>query len=88
MSKQGLSDLSVNTLSAMAENGRLPRLSAVLKSFQTLMSAHRGEVQCTVTTAKALDAKTMDELKAALNGFLQKGQTLHIDTMVFDTKLC
>lgn len=82
MAKQGLSDLSVNALSAMAENGRLPNLNAILRSFQTLMSAHRGEVQCTVTTAKALDAKSMDELKGALNGFLQKGQSLTVEAMV------
>lgn len=82
MKKQGLTDLSVNTLSAMAENGRLPKLSAVLKAFQTIMSAHRGEVTCSVTTAKPLDAKSMDELKAALSGFLTKGQTLHLDVQV------
>lgn len=82
MKKQGLSDVTVNALSAMAENGRLPKLSAVLKSFQTLMSAHRGEVTCSVTTAKPLDAKSMDELKGALTGFLQKGQTLHLDATV------
>lgn len=82
MKKQGLSDISVNTLSAMAENGRLPKLNAVLSSFQTLMSAHRGEVSCTVTTAKELDSKSLEELKTALQGFLQKGQTLQLETQV------
>lgn len=83
MKKQGLADLSVNALSAMAENGRLPKLNAILRSFQMLMSAHRGEVMCSVTTAKELDAKSMEELKSALNGFLKKGQTLHLEAKVW-----
>lgn len=82
MKKQGLDNVTLNALSAMAENGRLPKLGAVLKSFQTLMSAHRGEVTCSVTTAKPLDTKSMDELKTALAGFLKKGQTLHLDANV------
>lgn len=36
----------------VAENGRLPKLGAIAKSFATLMSAQRGEVQCEVCTAK------------------------------------
>ncbi|XP_067947690.1 ATP synthase subunit O, mitochondrial-like isoform X2 [Watersipora subatra] len=82
MKKQGLTDLTVNTMCAMAENGRLPKLNAVLASFQVLMRAHRGEVDCTVTTAKELDSKTMEELQAALKGFLKKGQTLHMNAKV------
>jgi len=82
MKKQGLTDLSVNALSAMAENGRLPKLPAILRSFQTLMGAHRGEVTCTVTTAKPLDKKTMEELSAALSGFLKKGQSLQLEAKV------
>ena len=82
MKKQGLTDLTVNTLSAMAENGRLPKVGAVLRTFQTLMSAHRGEVACTVTTAKELDSATMTELKSTLSGFLKKGQTLHLEAKV------
>ena len=36
----------------LAENGRLKNLRGVLKSYARLMSAYRGEVLCTVTTAK------------------------------------
>ena len=38
----------------------------------------RGEVVCTVTTAKALDGAMAKEVEAALNSFLKKGQKAHI----------
>ena len=34
------------------ENGRIGKMDAVLVAFGKLMAAHRGEVVCTVTTAK------------------------------------
>lgn len=82
MKKQGLTDLTVNALAAMAENGRLPKINSVLRSFQVLMSAHRGEVICSVTTAKALDSSSLSELQKSLNGFLKKGQTLSLEAKV------
>lgn len=39
-------------LGAIAEHSRFGKMEAILKSFAVLMSAHRGEVQCEVTTAK------------------------------------
>jgi len=39
-------------LAALAENGRLNKVSGVLSAFAKIMSAHRGEVMCSVTTAK------------------------------------
>jgi len=40
------------SLGALADNGRLQKMNGVISAFSTLMSAHRGEVVCTVTTAK------------------------------------
>ena len=37
---------------ALAENNRLKLTNSVVKAFSKLMSATRGEVICTVTTAK------------------------------------
>jgi len=51
-----VNELSKNLLEALAENNRLGFTKAVVASFDTLMAAHRGEVVCTVTTAKELDA--------------------------------
>lgn len=36
----------------MADNGRLSKLTDVINLYLELMSAHRGEVICKVTTAK------------------------------------
>ncbi len=36
----------------LADNRRLSKVNGIIKAFGTIMSAHRGEVQCTVTTAK------------------------------------
>jgi hypothetical protein len=38
----------------MAENGRINKMKGILNAFDKLMSAHRGEVLCTVTTAKVI----------------------------------
>nr|CAG4651356.1 EOG090X0EB8 [Simocephalus serrulatus] len=80
--KLNLSPLTGNFLELLAENGRLAKLDTVIGHYKTMMSAYRGEVACEVTSAKALDAATLKEVEAALNGFLQKGQSLHLTTKV------
>lgn len=40
------------SLGALVENNRLRRTLGVVKAYKTLMGAYRGEVICTVTTAK------------------------------------
>ena len=42
----------VFTLGSLAENNRLKLIPSVVRAFGKLMSATRGEVICTVTTAK------------------------------------
>ena len=68
------SDLSVNLLSALAENNRLPFINAVVLSYNSLMAAHRGEVVCVITTAKALDEAGQKDVTGALGGFLKAGE--------------
>ena len=38
----------------MAENNRLTKVSSIIRAYDTIMRAHRGEVLCTVTTAKVV----------------------------------
>lgn len=80
--KQNFSSLTLNTFAALAENGRLNKVSSVLGAFAKIMSAHRGEVMCSVTTAKPLDEASIKELKAALQAFMKKGETLQLETSV------
>merc|ERR1712127_1061017 len=50
------SDITVNLFTLLADNGRLNKMGNILNAFQKIVCAHRGEVVCTVTTAKPLDA--------------------------------
>jgi len=77
-----LSPLTLNTFSAMTDNGRLGLLGKLLKTFERIMSAERGEVLVVVTTAKALGAEQEKELANTLQRFAKKGQTLKIEKHV------
>jgi len=80
--KKNYSNITVNLFASLADNGRLNKLNSVFGAFSKLMSAHRGEVLCTVTTAKPLDQAYLTELKTALEAFLQKGEILQLETKV------
>jgi len=71
------SDLTKNLMLALGENNRFNAVQAVVNSFATLMSAHRGEVVCTVTTAKPLDNAMTAEVTKVLGAFLKEGQKAH-----------
>jgi len=80
--KLGFSDTSLNFLVLVAENGKLKKLQAMIKSYEQIMSAHRGELFCSVITAKPLDAAMTKELNEALQSFAKSGQKLHVTTSV------
>jgi len=82
LSKSKASKLTANLLGLLAENGRLNKLDAIVTAYTTIMSAHRGEIECEVTTAKPLDAALQQELEAALKLFVKSGQTIQIKTKV------
>lgn len=65
--KASLSAATTNLLVLLAENGRLSKIDGVINSFKQLMSAHRGEVVCEVTTANPLTDAQRKELQAALS---------------------
>lgn len=51
---KGANQTTVNFFNLLAENGRLDHTSKIINSFQTLMTAFRGEVAVTVTSAKVI----------------------------------
>ena len=53
-------------LEQLAENGRLNKIDAIINAYKLIMSAHRGEVVCEVTTAKPLDNSQRKELESQL----------------------
>uniref|UniRef100_A0A3Q3Q7A8 ATP synthase peripheral stalk subunit OSCP, mitochondrial n=1 Tax=Monopterus albus TaxID=43700 RepID=A0A3Q3Q7A8_MONAL len=80
LTKAKVSPITVNLMNVLADNGRLTRTGDVISAFGKMMSAHRGEVLCSVTTAQPLNEANLADLKVALNGFLQKGETLKLET--------
>ncbi|KAM5334820.1 ATP synthase peripheral stalk subunit OSCP, mitochondrial [Glossophaga mutica] len=77
--KEKFSPLTANLINLLAENGRLTSTPAVVSAFSTMMSVHRGEVPCAVTTASPLDEASLSELKTVLNSFLSKNQILKLE---------
>ncbi|GAB1300437.1 ATP synthase subunit O, mitochondrial [Apodemus speciosus] len=77
--KEKFSPLMANLMNLLAENGRLGNTQGVISAFSTIMSVHRGEVPCVVTTASPLDEAVLSELKTVLKSFLSQGQTLKLE---------
>nr|XP_005992894.1 PREDICTED: ATP synthase subunit O, mitochondrial [Latimeria chalumnae] len=82
LTKDKMSSITINFVNLLAENGRLRQAPDVIASFGKMMSAYRGEVLCSVTTAQPLEETNLTELKTALNGFLKKGEILKLETKV------
>ncbi|NWU86717.1 ATPO synthase, partial [Onychorhynchus coronatus] len=80
LAREKMSPITVNLMNLLAENGRLRHTPDIVAAFAKIMSAVRGEVLCTVTTAQPLDEASLTELKSALNGFLAKGEVLKLET--------
>ncbi|KAI9819445.1 MAG: ATP synthase F0 subcomplex subunit OSCP atp5 [Thelocarpon impressellum] len=59
-------DTVKNFLNTLAENNRLGVLQGVCEKFGKLMSAYRGEVELTVTSASQLDNRTLSRLESAV----------------------
>ncbi|KAJ9068749.1 ATP synthase F0 subcomplex subunit OSCP atp5 [Entomophthora muscae] len=56
-----------NLFELLLENRRLAETPKIISAFLSLMSAHRGELQITVTSAQTLDDATMKQLKETLS---------------------
>ncbi|XP_019603398.2 ATP synthase peripheral stalk subunit OSCP, mitochondrial [Rhinolophus sinicus] len=77
--KEKFSPLISNLMNLLAENGRLNNTPGVITAFSTIMSVHRGEVPCSVTTTSPSDVATLSELKTMLKSFLSKNQILKLE---------
>jgi F-type H+-transporting ATPase subunit O len=77
------SPILLTLLSVLSENGRLSSASKVFADFNSLMAAYRGELEVIVTSAEALDSKSMSRLEKALKSAqLAEGKTLKINNRV------
>lgn len=73
-----------NFLETLAENNRLGLLGGVCEKFNQIMSASRGEVEMTVTSAQPLDNKTLNRLESAVakSSYVGQGKKLKVTNAV------
>jgi F-type H+-transporting ATPase subunit delta len=64
--KMGVSDLTRRFVGMVARNRRLFRLDAIIDGYMSLLAAHRGEVEATVTSAKPLTPPQAEQVNDAL----------------------
>ncbi len=76
----GLSDLTTNFLGVLASNRRLAALGDMIRAFQTIAAAQRGEVSAQVTSAHALSDDQLAVLKDKLTA--REGRTVKLKSSV------
>ncbi|MFZ5704259.1 MAG: F0F1 ATP synthase subunit delta [Pseudomonadota bacterium] len=62
----GIDPLTTKFLGVLAQNRRLGQIGQVIRAFNNLAAAHRGEITAEVTSARALTATQVKALKAKL----------------------
>ena len=75
-----LDPISSNFLGVLAQNRRLGQLPAVIRAFNLLAAAHRGETTAEVTSARPLNEDQVTALKSNLKGRL--GRDVNVDLSV------
>ncbi|XP_017786092.1 PREDICTED: ATP synthase subunit O, mitochondrial [Nicrophorus vespilloides] len=86
-SKMSMKQETSNLLQCLAENGRLKKVNNVINHYKLMMSAHRGEVHCEVTTAAPMEPAQRQKLEAVLKTFLKSSETALLSTKVDPTIL-
>ena len=76
----GVSDLTKNFLGVLAENRRLASLGDMIRAFQTIASAQRGEVTAEVSSAHPLSDDQLAKLKDKLTA--REGRTVKLKPSV------
>ncbi|HEX7820356.1 MAG TPA: F0F1 ATP synthase subunit delta [Sphingobium sp.] len=76
----GLDTLTGKFLGVLASNRRLDKLSGMIRSYETLVSAHKGETRAEVTSAYPLSAEQVDALAAKLKA--RVGSDVSLETRV------
>ncbi len=80
LTKMGASKLTHNFILLLAAKRRLPVLANIIRAFETMVAQHRGEVQASVVSARALTGSETTALKAALKAKL--GRDPRLETKV------
>jgi F-type H+-transporting ATPase subunit delta len=85
LARMGAGALATNLVLLLAHKRRLFALEEVIAAYERLVSSSRGETEAQVTSARALSAGEVAELKAMLKSKLGKEPRLHtkIDPSLF-----
>ena len=75
-------ETSKKSLATIAEGGRMGDISKIIDDFSKLMTAAKGEVTATITSATPLTAAETAAICAKLNDFLEPGQDVTFKTQV------
>lgn len=75
--KAGIGGTALNFIRLVARNRRLPAISEMIRSYQSLVAAAKGETEAEVTSAEKLSAQQIKDLKAALKESLGRDVTLN-----------
>ncbi|KAI6646602.1 hypothetical protein LOD99_12723 [Oopsacas minuta] len=85
--QQKFDKITMNFFEVLADNNRLSRVKNIGVAFSQLMSASRGEIECTVISAQKLDANNTKALETALKGFLKPSEVLKLNLKVDNSLL-
>jgi len=80
-----LDPIASNFLGVLASNRRLAQLGAIIRAFNLLVAAHRGETTAEVTSAHPLDEAQVEAIKANLK--TRVGRDVAVDLAVDPTIL-
>ena len=80
LTKTGASSLTRTFVSMLASKRRLSALADIIRAYEALVAAHKGEVQASVTSARPLSDAETNQLKAALKAKL--GREPRLETKV------
>ena len=76
----GLSQLTQKFLAVLAQNRRLAALPGIIRAFQAIAAAQRGEVTAEVTSAHALSEEQLETLRQKLTA--REGRTVKLKPSV------
>jgi len=76
--KLGLDSLTTKFLGVLAHNRRLSQTSSVIRAFETLLSAHRGETRAEITSAHPLSKPQLTALETQLKARAGRDVTLDL----------
>ncbi len=85
LKKAKIKGLAVNFVGLVAENRRLFAIEPMIKAYNSLLADHRGEISAEITSAHALSAKQVKDLKASLKSVV--GRDVNLETNIDESLL-